>query len=201
MKYKIIITIILFIFSFLYVNNVINFIRDNDSLMKEIKANQDKYNIKPIDAIITEHTMIPRVYGKKINLKKSYSNMKGINKFKENLLIFDEIKPNISIENIYDKIIISGNPKNNKVSLLTSLDNKYCYTENLTIKKECIQNKMHTILIHKINNNYFFNVKSILKNGIIIYLESIKEDDYNLITKYIISNNYEIVKIDELIAQ
>ena len=201
MNKKIIITVILFIFSYLYVKNAIYFIRDNDVLMKEIKSNQEKYNIKPINAIITEHTMIPGINGKKINLKKSYNNMKGINKYKDSLLVFDEIKPNITIKNIYDKVIISGNQKENKISVLTMIDNNYCYTENLTIKKECIQNNKYTILIHKINNNYLSNIKNILQNGIIIYIESIKEEDYNLITKYIINNNYEIVDISKLIKE
>ena len=195
---RIIITIILFIFSFIYVKKASFLVRENDYLMKIIKDKKDIYNTPPIDAIITSHTMIPGISGKSINLNKSYNNMKRINKFQESLLIYDEIKPNKSINNIYDKVIISGNPKINKISILTSLDNNYCYTENLDIKKNCINQNLYTILIHKITNNPLIKVKETVRNGIIFYLENV---DINLIIKYLKNNNYEVVSINELIKE
>jgi hypothetical protein len=199
MRNKIIITIILFIFSILYIKNAIFFIRENDYLMIEIKNNQEKYNIKPIDAIITKHTMIPGINGRKVNIKKSYNNMKGINVFKESLLVYDEILPNKSIKDIYDKIIISGNTKINEISILTTLNNNYCYTQDLSIKNECIIEKKHTILIYKISSNYLSNIKKNLRNGIVFFLDSINQDELNLVIKYVINNNYKIVEIDTLI--
>ena len=201
MKYRIIITVILFIFSIIYIKHSILFIRNNDKLMKTLKEKQEIYNIKPVNAIITNQTIIPGINGKKINLEKSYNNMKSLNEFTESLLVFDIIKPSKSIKDYYDKVVVSGNQKINQISLITKLDNLYCYTINLTIKKECIQNNMYTILIHKINNNHLTNIKDILKNGIIIYLDSINEDDFNLITKYIKNNNYTIVPISTLISE
>ena len=199
MKYKIIITITLFIFSYLLIKSGVYFIRENDLLMKELKEKQSIYNTKPIDAIITEHVMIPGINGKRINLNKSYNNMKGINEFRESLLVFDEINPNKSIDNIYNKVIISGNPKLNQVSTLTKLDDKYCYSTDLTIKKECIQQKKYTILIHIIKTDYLSNIKKNLRNGIIFFLDSINQNDLTLITKYIKSNNYHLVPLDKLI--
>ena len=201
MKKKIIITIILFIFSILLIKNGVYIIRENDYLMKTIKEKQSAYNKDPINAIITNNTIIPGIKGRKINLKKSYNNMKGINEFKESLLVFDEIKPNKSINNIYDKVIISGNQHNNKISIITTLDSKYCYAEELIIKKECIQNNKYTILIYKINNNYLTNIKNKVHNGIIFYLESISNGELNIITKYLKNNNYEIININELIKE
>ena len=201
MKYKIIITIILFIFSYLLIKNGVWIIRENDPLMKLLKEKQSIYNAKPVDAIITKHIMIPGINGKKINLKKSYNNMKGINEFKESLLVFDEIKPNKAINNIYNRVIISGNPKLNQVSLLTKLDNNYCYTEDLTIKKECIQEKKYTILIYKVNSNYLTYIKKNLRNGIILFLDSINQNELNIVIKYIKNNNYKITKISALINE
>ena len=197
MKYKIIITVILFIFSVFYIKHSIYILKENDKLMKTIKEKQKEYNISPVNNIITKSTIIPGINGKKVNLDKSYNNMKGLNEFKESLLIFDIIKPSVS--NIYNKIIVSGNQTINEISILTKLNNNYCYTEDLTIKKECIQNNKYTILIHKINNNYLTNVKNILRNGIIIYLDSINNDELNLVIKYIKNNNYEIVEINKLL--
>lgn len=197
MKYKIILTIMLFIFSFLLIKNGVYIIRENDNLMKVLKEKQNLYNIEPVDAIITNHTMIPGISGKKINLKKSYNNMKGINEFKESLLVFDEIKPNKIIDNIYDKVIISGNQNINKISIITNLDDKYCYTEKLDIDKSCT-NK-YTIHIEKITSNHLTNVKKLVRNGVIFFLDNI--NDLGIITKYLKNNNYEIVPIDELIKE
>lgn len=197
MKYKIIITTILFIFSVFYIKHSIYILKENDKLMKIIKEKQNEYNTSPVNTIITNNTIIPGINGKKVNLDKSYNNMKGLNEFRESLLVFDIIKPSVS--NIYNKVIVSGNQTINEVSIITKLNNDYCYTENLTIKKECIQNNKYTILIHKINNNYLTNVKNILRNGIIIYLDSINNDELNLVTKYIKNNNYEIVEINKLL--
>ena len=199
MRHQIFITITLFIFSFLFIKSGVYFIRENDRLMKEIKARQDDYYLKPIDAVITKHTTIPGISGRKVNIKKSYQKMKAINEFKESLLVFDEIKPNKTIDNIYDKVIVSGNKKNNKISLITSLDEKYCYTEELFIKKECVQDNKHTILIHKITN--LSQVKELIQNGIIFYLKVSSKEELNLIIKYIKSLNYEFVDIKELIKE
>ena len=199
MNRKITITIILFIFSFLLIKNGVWFIRENDSLMKILNEKQSIYNTLPIDAIITEHTMIPGINGKKINLKKSYNKMKGINEFKESLLVFDEIKSNKTINNIYDKVIISGNTTINKISIITKLDSKYCYTTTLEIDKKC--NNKYTIHIEKITSNHLSNVKELVRNGIIFYLEAINKDKLKLIYKYLKNNNYEIVSIKELIKE
>ena len=202
MKYKIIITIILFIFSFLYLKNGVYLVRENDNLMKEIKEKQTLYNKKPINAIITKNTMIPGIKGRKINLDKSYNKMKSINSFKESLIVFDEINPNKSINNIYDKVIISGNPNINKICVLTKLDNNYCYTTSLDINKNCIKENKQTIHIEKITSNYLVKVKESVKNGSIFFLDSKEENnELNIIIKYLKNNNYEIVDINELIKE
>ena len=201
MKYKTIITFSLFIFSFLLIKSGVYIIRENDPLMKTLKEKQSIYNIKPIDAIITENIIIPGINGKTINYKKSYKKMKSVNSFQESLLVFDEIKPNKSIKNIYNKVIVSGNPYNNNISILTKLDNKYCYTKTLTIKKECILNSQYTILIHEINHNHLTQIKDNLQNGKIFYLRSINNEELRIIIKYIKNNNYEIVSIDNLIQE
>lgn len=169
--------------------------------MKVLKEKQTIYSIKPIDAIITKQTMIPGINGKKINIKKSYQKMKGINEFKESLLVFDIVTPNKTVNNIFDKVIISGNQTINKVSIITSMDNSFCYTEDLNIKKECIQNNKYTILIHKINHDYFSKIKELIQNGKIFFLDNVNSDELNLIIKYIKNSSYEIVSINELIKE
>lgn len=202
MKHKIIITIILFIFSFIYIKKASFLIRENDNLMKTIKNKQDIYNTLPVNAIITNQTMIPGISGKKINLLKSYQNMKGINEFKESLLVYDKIPPSKSINNIYNKVIISGRFDQKKISVILEKDSNYCFTETLDIKNDCIKNNKYTIHVTKITNNHLSKVKELVKNGIIFYLEYTNQNnDLDLIKKYLKNNNYEIVTINDLIKE
>lgn len=196
MKYKILVIVILFIFSFLYLKNCIYFVKKNDKLMKTIKEKQSIYNIEPINAIITKRTMIPGISGRKINLEKSYQKMKGINSFQESLLVFDEIKPNISIAKKYDKVIISGNQNINKISLIQENDNRYCFVTNL----DTLCNNKYNILVERITSNHLNKVKELARNGAIFFLE-INNDYLKLIIKYLKNNGYEIVPIDELINE
>lgn len=199
MKYQIVFTIVLFIFSFLYLKNSTYIIRENDHLMKILKEKQSVYNQEPIDAIITKNTMIPGINGRKINLRESYNKMKSINEFKESLLVFDTIKSKKSRNNLYDKVIISGNPKVNKISVLTEEDERYCYTTSLDINEDCIKSNKYTIHVEKITTNHLVKVKELVKNGIIFFLDNPKELD--IIIKYLKNNHYEIVPIDELIGE
>ena len=192
--------------------------------MQIIKNNQDKYNTIPVNAIITKNTIIPGIVGKKVNINKSYNKMKSINKFNESLLVFDEIKPLKSINNYYDKVIVSGNKRFNKISIIinskdyeneikkisiinnTNLDinnDDYCFTDTLYINKDCLINKKHTILTKVIDNYHLTKTKEILQNGVIINYR-FNEKNYselNLIIKYIKNNNYQIVPIKELIKE
>ena len=127
MKYKIIITILLFIFSLYYLDKAAFFIRENDTLMQEIREKQIIYNTPSINAIITNKTMIPGKIGKRVNLKKSYQKMKKINAFSESLLVFDTITPKKTIQNTYDKIILFGNKQQNKITIILEIDNDFLF--------------------------------------------------------------------------
>lgn len=69
--------------------------------------------------------------------------MKPSNTYDESQIVYNQIKPNISLEDNKDKIIIRGNPKKNNVSLIFESENeltKYLknndYYINVLIKKE-----------------------------------------------------------------
>ena len=218
MKLKIITTVILFLFSYLYLQNTASFIRQKDKLMQEIIEKQNLYFQNSQDAIITSNIMIPGKIGQKVNLNKSYQKMKSINVFNESLLIFDKIYPKKSIHNHYDKIII-GNPNKKAISLLLDGDTSniddfikennietnpnYCITNNLKIKNNCAKEKKYTILVYPIHNYYLSNTKKIIKDGIII-LYKYNSTNYNellLTIKYLKNNGYQILKIDDLIKE
>ena len=104
-------------FSFFYTNEISNVIKENDGLLIQIKDNENLYNVKAIDAVILDDTIIPGVSGKKVSVDKSYNNMKKYNTFNENLLVYDKVKPNVSVNKVYDKYIISGNKSITNITL------------------------------------------------------------------------------------
>lgn len=93
-------------------------VKDIDEIMIEIKQNQEKYKQEPTNAKIINNTIIPGLNGKKIDIEKSYKEMKKIGTFNEKYIIYNEVKPTISSKREYEKYIISGNSKKNTVSLI-----------------------------------------------------------------------------------
>ena len=142
---KIIFTVILFIFSFYYTNKGIEWLKEKDPLMQEIITNKTKYNQEPIDAIITVNTIIPGHNGLYIDPIKSYDKMKKLGVFNESLLVYKEIIPNKSYYNNYNKVIISGNPYKNNLSLI------------FNINDISLLYKINTILNnYNLSGNYYF---------------------------------------------
>ena len=110
--------ILLVIFSFYYTNKIIELLKNQDPIMKEIKSRSDKYRIKSKDAIIIDDSIISGKMGKEVDYNKTYSKMKQYGAYNESLTVLKEVKPTISIEDNYDKYIISGNKEKREVSLV-----------------------------------------------------------------------------------
>ena len=114
--------IILLLFSFFYTNKSISIIRNQDPLMKEIIKNKNKFEIKSVNAIVKENTIIPGKQGKEVDLEKTYTKMKQYGTYNEALTVFKETKPTISIEDNYDKLITSGNKENKNIALIFKVE-------------------------------------------------------------------------------
>jgi len=152
-SFKIIITIFLFFFSFYYTDKCVNLLKRKDPLMQEIIKKSKEYNTCPINAIITNNTVIPGVSGLNINLDKSYKKMKKLGNFDEALLVYEEIQPSLSYKDYYNKIIVSNN-QNKKLSLIFNIKDLDIYNE--------IAN---TLSKYNLKGNYFFQ-NSFLSNNI-----------------------------------
>ena len=146
MKKSYIVLIILTIMSFYVSDKAILYIENLNPLMKEIKYKSDNLNSLPVNAIIEGNTIIPGVNGKSINIRESFLKMNEFGAFNETFYVYDYIKPDISLNDNLDKIIVKGN-KLDSVSII--------YNGNLDIN--------HTSLIsntNEINNNNFINISS-----------------------------------------
>lgn len=132
--------------------------------LKEVESN---YKTEPINAIINEDTIIPGNIGKSINMDTSYKEMKKIGYFEESLITYEDIYPNTSIYNNYNKYIISGNIYNKNVSLI------YIINKNKTI------DNILNILKNKNTTISFFIDSSFLNNNIDIISKLKKHEVYN----------------------
>lgn len=127
-------------FSFFYTDKVMDVALEQDSIMIEINQVKERYKISSVDAIISKEGMIPGINGREVNVEKSYNNMRSIGIFLSNYLVFDEIKPNVSIYDNYKKYLIQGNSNKHMVSLVFIL-NTDNYLEDLyeVIKKKNVK--------------------------------------------------------------
>lgn len=121
---QIVVVLLLTIFSFYYTNKSIELIRMQDPIMKTIKNKESKYETKAINAIIKENTIIPGISGKVIDYDETYNKMKQYGAYNEVLTTLKEKKPAVSVEDYYDKYIISGNPAKKSVALIFKVEKR-----------------------------------------------------------------------------
>ena len=138
--------ILLLLFSFFYTNKSISIIRNQDPLMKEIIKNKNKFEIKSVNAIVKENTIIPGKQGKEVDLEKTYTKMKQYGTYNEALTVLKETKPTISIDDNYDKLITSGNKENKNISLIFKVEKDTNINKLLSILN------YHNIQVKKLNS-------------------------------------------------
>ena len=145
-KYLAIISICLF--SFYYTDQISQKVKSNNPIYKQILNEQDNYKENSINCTILEdNTIIPGLYGKEINVDKSFQKMTKLDIFNEDYIVYNYIEPTLSLNDNKDKIIIRGNSKRKSVSLIF-------YQDNSIIDK--ITNINITVLINeeKYNKKY-----------------------------------------------
>ncbi len=111
-------------FSFFITEKTTSVFENVDNIMLQIKENSTNFNIEPIDAIIENDTIIPGIYGRVVNIKKSYKKMKKYGNYNPDMYVYNYIKPNISLNDNIDKYIINGNKKNRYISLIFKVNDK-----------------------------------------------------------------------------
>lgn len=117
--------LVLACFSFYYTDKAVDIVKRNDPIMKNILANSKDYYIDPVSAIVENDEIISGMNGKKVNVDKSYQNMKKIDEYRESMLVFDEVIPDISLTSSFDKYIIGGNTIKNQIALVFKVEDNY----------------------------------------------------------------------------
>ena len=112
--YKPIGLIAIMLFSFYYTEKIAIIMQNKSPIMQTIKTIEDAYFVNASNASIKDNYIIPGIMGRMVNATKSFVNMKAFGIFNEYYLIFDDVKPEISLEDNKDKIIKEGKSKRAK---------------------------------------------------------------------------------------
>lgn len=190
--------ITLMCFSFFVTEKTSMIAKNVDGIMIDIKEKYKQYETESEDATISSNTIIPGKCSKKVNIDKSYTEMKKIGMYDDKLYQYEYSYPTISLSNNYDKLIISGNNKKNNIYIFIELDNfnkkfinnydfKYYnfivnyefYQENISLVKNLIKNDNSIIL----NLSSFKNYKKVAsdyldRTGKKIYCYNVSNDEY-----------------------
>lgn len=113
---------ILLLLSFVYTDKVFSVARETNPLMKEVINYKKENDTMPTEPIITDDEIILGVSGLVVNEKESYKNMKNIDTFDEEKIVYERKLPKNTILNTYKYYIKKGNSIDNKVSIILKVN-------------------------------------------------------------------------------
>ncbi|WP_328701075.1 polysaccharide deacetylase family protein [Aquibacillus kalidii] len=91
-------------------------------LLEKIKEKKAKYEEEPQNAKIDKvWKKMPGRNGIEVNVEKSYEKMKEMGKFKEELLVYDQVEPEVNLDDLPPSPIYKGHPEKNMVSFLINV--------------------------------------------------------------------------------
>lgn len=151
-------------FSFYYTEKAAEIVLNKNPLMVTINEEAKNYNVEFVNAQIKDNYIIPGLNGLMVNAKESFYKMQESDIFNKYFLVYNQVKPDISLEDNKDKIINKGNSKLKKVSLILESNGEIGeYFKNKEIKADLLV----TLDTYKAKgffeniNNDFSNFKSL----------------------------------------
>lgn len=115
---------LIMVFSFYYTEQISTLVLNKNPLMMTIKEQADNYNVKSVNAEIRGENIIPGINGLYVNSRESFYAMQSEDIFNEYYLVFEQKKPDVTLEDNKDKLIISGNPNIRQVTLILETENE-----------------------------------------------------------------------------
>lgn len=138
-----------------------------NELYKEIQEKSKQYDVPSEDAYIDRvWKKTPGRNGLKVNLEKSYDQMKKQNKFQESLLVYDQVPPKVSLEDLPASPIYRGHPDKMMVSFLI----------NVSWGSEHLPDILEILKEHHIKATFFIEGKWAKENS--EYVKMIAEQDH-----------------------
>lgn len=151
-------------FSFFYTEKVTMIARNSDPIMRAIKKEENNKKVSNVNPVINNDEYIMGINGCEIDVDKSYSKMRSVGEFKEELIVMKEVSNDKDLTNKY---VIGGNNKDKNVSLifivnkdvdssLTDYINQKNIKVNYFIDGKYLEENMITVKFLSENNNIYY---------------------------------------------
>ena len=151
-------------FSFFYTEKVTLIARNSDPIMRAIKKEESNKKVSNVNPVINNDEYIMGINGCEIDVDKSYSKMRSVGEFKEELIVMKETSND---KDLTDKYVIGGNNKEKKVSLifivnkdidssLTDYINQKNIKVNYFIDGKYLEENLITVKFLSENNNIYY---------------------------------------------
>lgn len=151
-------------FSFFYTEKVTMIARNSDPIMRAIKKEESNKKVSNVNPVINNDEYIMGINGCEIDVDKSYSKMRSVGEFKEELIVMKETSNDKDLTNKY---VIGGNNKEKNVSLifivnkdidssLTDYINQKNIKVNYFIDGKYLEENMITVKFLSENNNIYY---------------------------------------------
>lgn len=163
--FKISAVLLLVGFSFFYTEKVTLIARNSDPIMRAIKKEESNKKVSNVNPVINNDEYIMGINGCEIDVDKSYSKMRSVGEFKEELIVMKETSND---KDLTDKYVIGGNNKEKKVSLI------------FIVNKEIDSNLTNYINDKNLKVNYFIDGKYLEENMITVKFLSENSNIYYL---------------------
>lgn len=119
---RFLLVLLLSAFSFYYTEKVVYVVSLQDPIMKKIKEEKVKYEKSAKNATVSDNTIVPGVSGQSVDEINSFKKMKRYGSYNPSLYVFNEVKPEKSLNKNYLKYITSASKSKKSVSLLFTID-------------------------------------------------------------------------------
>ena len=163
--FKISAVLLLVGFSFFYTEKVTLMARNSDPIMRAIKKEESNKKVSNVNPVINNDEYIMGINGCEIDVDKSYSKMRSVGEFKEELIVMKETSND---KDLTDKYVIGGNNKEKKVSLI------------FIVNKDIDSNLTNYINDKNLKVNYFIDGKYLEENMITVKFLSENSNIYYL---------------------
>lgn len=111
---------LIMVFSFYYTEKIALIVLNKNPLMQSINEQKEYYDVGYVNAVIEGDYIIPGINGLEVNARESFYQMQELNVFNEYYLVYEQVSPEVSLEDNKDKIVRQGNSKLKQVVLILS---------------------------------------------------------------------------------
>lgn len=162
--FKISAVLLLVGFSFFYTEKVTMIARNSDPIMRAIKKEENNKKVSNVNPVINKDEYIMGINGCEIDVDKSYSKMRSVGEFKEELIVMKETSND---KDLTDKYVIGGNNKEKNISLIfivnKDIDSKltdYINDKNIKVNYfidgKYLEENMITVKFLSENSNIYY---------------------------------------------